>query len=288
MKSEQQQQQQQQPPSEEERVVQVGPSPYWNVGAFFLYFVSAYVADQFLPDNAVLSNKYQTLVTPAPYAFAIWGIIFLSELVWVTLQASAKDRSTTASVGYNFILAYIAQSAWTFIFGSELMILSLVAMISILIPLTRIMDANTSSTSTSFWRRFPFDLHGGWIWAATLVNCNVILVQMETSALVQTYAAYTSLAVLVMVGFYYAYKKRVYVVPVVFAWASFAIHKELLNPRQSIVDKIDTETIQNIETTSFAVSILALLLATVIPLYRWLFSSSSSSPASNGYVAVSN
>ena len=31
-----------------------------------------------LPDNGEISQKYQTIVTPAGWAFAIWGLIFLT------------------------------------------------------------------------------------------------------------------------------------------------------------------------------------------------------------------
>merc|ERR1719502_929369 len=100
------------------------PLNYANVIAFVLNCLFTFGATSAfgLPDNATLSIKYQTLVTPAPYAFAIWGAIFLSQFIWTVGQCLPAYRSTelvVKGVGYNYVFACAAQSIWTIVFGLE-------------------------------------------------------------------------------------------------------------------------------------------------------------------------
>ena len=69
---------------------------YANMLAFLLNCAITFGADTVLqlPNNAILSLKYQTLITPAPYAFAIWGIIFTSQLVWTLAQFCVPRHRT--------------------------------------------------------------------------------------------------------------------------------------------------------------------------------------------------
>ena len=47
----------------------------------------------FGPTNTQLSAKYQTLVTPAGWAFAIWGPIFIWEGIFAIVQMLPRFRS---------------------------------------------------------------------------------------------------------------------------------------------------------------------------------------------------
>lgn len=238
------------------------------------FLVVFFYTETGLPDNATLSDKYQTLVTPAPYAFAIWGIIFSAELVWTVAQCLPSYRNhplVVKAVGYNFALASIAQCAWTFAFGLEKMGLSLVCMLCILFPLISILYKTSSTTSAStttleYWLlKFPFEIHASWIMAATLVNVNVLAVASEASAAIQTTIGWFSLVVLFGVGIYAIIQKqnqrRVWVVPCVLAWASFAISKELSYPRDKIIETFSMATIVH---TGIASEIVACLLVLVI------------------------
>ena len=178
-----------------------------------------------LPTNGELSAKYQTLVTPAGYAFSIWGLVFLSQFIWVILQLLPKFRQVALQgVGWWYIITCLAQCAWSVFFSQEWIVLSMIAMASILVSLVMILilqarnssvvDATTerqrtttSSQSTtaaelcSFWGfQFPFQIHCGWIWAASVVNANVVVVAEGFSASYQFLSASTSLAGLGLVG----------------------------------------------------------------------------------------
>merc|ERR1711862_464911 len=133
----------------------------------------------------------------------------------------------------NFCLASLAQCVWTVFFGLEKMVLSLIAMVSILVPLLSILARTTSTTRkkdmtwSEYWLlKFPFEIHVSWIMAATLLNVNVISVFFEAPAAVQTTCGWLSLVVIFCVGIYALSMKqnraRVWVVPFVMMWTSFA------------------------------------------------------------------
>lgn len=226
-----------------------------------------------LPDNGTLSRKYQTLVTPAGWAFSIWGLIFTAQLIWTAAQllpAFCSNELVVKGVGYWYVLACLAQCAWTVAFGLEKITLSLVAMICILIPLVRIIMTQTivannlegRRNATTYWLlQFPFEIHAAWIMAATLVNVNVVAVAQHASANVQIVLAVTSLILLVLVGVYYSSKRR-WVVPSVLTWASIAICAELAHPKDSIIATFGDDTIYGIQMA--AGSAAAIVVATLI------------------------
>ncbi|KAG7358658.1 hypothetical protein IV203_015247 [Nitzschia inconspicua] len=242
---------------------------YANVVGYILNAGVVFGAPSFgLQDNATLSAKYQTLVTPSGYAFAIWGVIFTAELVWTVAQCLPAYRSNeliTKGVGYNFVWACLAQAVWTIVFGLEKIPLSLVAMILILIPLLFILNSLSSMSPGSVGRywllKFPFEIHSAWIMAATLVNTNVVFVAQATSHQIQTIVGWSSLVVVVLVGLFYT-MKRDWVVPSVLAWASAAIAKELANPKDLIASTFPETTIQ--QTRIAAGSVAWLLLASIL------------------------
>jgi len=230
---------------------------YVNAIAYFSNFLVVFGSTQAgLPDNATLSAKYQTLVTPAGYAFSIWGIIFTAELVWTIVQLLPAYRSNAlvvSGVGYNFALACLAQCAWTIFFGLEKITLSLVAMICILIPLVLILlkiSETSSTTYGEYWLlKFPFLIHAAWIMAATLVNVNVVVVAYKASSEIQAIIGWISLVIVFFVGAYFTTTiwrrtKRVWVVPCVLVWATTAIASELSKPNDLILATFSESTIE--------------------------------------------
>ena len=237
-----------------------------------------------LPDNGTQSRKYQTLVTPAGWAFSIWGIIFTTQLIWTVAQlvlpafgSSSQVVVVVKGVGYSYLLACLAQCVWTVAFGLEKITLSMIAMICILIPLLRILKQmaaireegrgrNDDDNNYDCWwwwclLQFPFEIHAAWIMAATLVNLNVVAVAQHASAIVQIILAMTSLVVLVLVGMYYSSKRR-WVVPSVLTWASIAICAELSHPKDEIIATFGEDTIYGIKIS--AGSSAAMVVATML------------------------
>lgn len=185
--------------------------------------------------NSELSVKYQTLVTPSGYAFAIWGIIFIAQGIFTIAQLLPSMRGSdlvqARGLGWSYVIVCLAQIVWSFFFAYEYIELSVVAMICILVFLVRtvvnqtkvvVEEEETATSTRDFWLlRFPFSIHCGWITAAAFVNFNVLVVKLGASANLQYYSALGSLMHLLMIaGFALFYGAGEYVIPSVLVWAT--------------------------------------------------------------------
>jgi hypothetical protein len=188
--------------------------------------------------NAELSAKYQTLVTPIGTAFAIWGIIFLAQLVFTIVQLFGPYRQAplvAKGVGYYYIAACLSQIGWTVAFSFEIIWLSLVFMLSILFFLVSILISQYKAQETTsikdYWLlKFPFAIHAGWIIAASFVNLSVVFVEYGIGPIIQYYTAFaTIIVVLLIAALALGYPNRPeYVVPLVLSWASVSLQFTIL------------------------------------------------------------
>jgi translocator protein len=225
-----------------------------------------------LKTNAELSEKYQTLVTPVNWAFAIWGIIFLAQGIWVVVPVilqSQRNHPLLIEVGYDYLFVCLAQAGWTFCFAFEFLGLSLVFMLLILSFLVRIVltlhhdtvkkgerqqqqqqqqqlpGGVCSRLGTYLLWQFPFTIHCGWIIAASVVNANVVLFALVPNAdILQFIAALISLLGLLGVAAVSIRYFDVLVIPLVIAWALGGVFAELSNPKESIDDLFSDTQIQ--------------------------------------------
>lgn len=213
---------------------------YLNVVAFAINLAANFAPAPNTMDE--LSAKYQTLITPAGYAFSIWGLIFFAEIAFCVAQflPAFRDSPTAqqlvvGTIAYNFIVANLAQAGWVFAFmWYELIWLSLLCMVTIFVSLARIIynqyqlsSADDDVSAADYWfLKFPVTIHFGWIAVATLVNTNVVIVSQGATAEVQYLAALVCLAMIPIVAmallfFGTSNNRHVgYVVSVVFCWAT--------------------------------------------------------------------
>jgi hypothetical protein len=130
----------------------------------------------------------EVLVTPANYAFAIWGIIYLGLVSFGVYQVLPAQRQnpTVRRMGYLLILACLAQICWVVLFQNRLFTLSLVAMLGILLPLIRIylrLEIGKQEVSrTHKWLiHIPLSIYLAWISVATIVNVALTLYNLGWS-----------------------------------------------------------------------------------------------------------
>jgi len=219
------------------------------------------------PDNAELSNKYQTIVTPSGGTFAIWGIIFLSQGIFAIVQMLQDFRSNLLvqkGVSIWYFSACMFQSWWTFAFGYERIGLSTLMMGGILISLIPIVwkqskiEPEPSAKNTplkEFWLlKFPFSIHCGWIAAASAINLNIWILKMGATSRTQEAWAYATIVYAV----FCALMALVYLsppdftIPSVLVWASIGIVRELNSPSDSILDTFAEGTIARVRVCVIA------------------------------------
>ncbi|CAM9636307.1 unnamed protein product [Scytosiphon promiscuus] len=137
--------------------------------------------------NDEVSDDNPTFVTPIGWAFSIWGVIFLFELifvVWGAFPGNQDARVIQEGVGCWFAIACIVQAAWSVTFAQELLVVSAILLCIIaftlfmaVVGLNKVQyEEEITVLTLPFWGvYFPIGLHGGWTLAASLVNINVAL-----------------------------------------------------------------------------------------------------------------
>lgn len=215
-----------------------------------------------------LSNRYQTIVTPAGYVFIIWGVIFVTQAVFAFAQVSTNSSESSPlardlvqkGVKYWYFIACIAQAGWVLAFGYEKILLSTIFMAVILVSLLLIVILQSNlPTMPNLWIfDFPFSIHCGWIFVAFAANVNLFLVSRGYDGRVQTISAILTLVYVLIVAAFslFVLKRPNYTIPLVLAWASFGIAAELSSPAKLILDTFPNQTIRIVRTATLGIGFL--------------------------------
>ena len=130
--------------------------------------------------NTVLGG---VLITPAGYAFAIWGLIYLALIAYSIYQALPAQRHHKAfeRVSWAIIGACVFQIIWLYFFLTYQFWVSVLFMVGILACLAFGYLATRSVKPTRNVRWFfqaPISLYFGWITIATVLNVSSALYAM--------------------------------------------------------------------------------------------------------------
>ena len=183
------------------------------LNVFTSYFIGVRGLFGILPTRRDIFIEYETLVTPADYAYYLWAPILVFEFFFATAQLFPHYRARPIiqqGTGLYFFWACIIQTIWTICFAMKWFISSFVAVCLALLclvlllasqhynclsaPTTRggggmtgTMGGFLSSSSSSgptqrrkeslseYWLfRFPFYLHCGWLLVCTVVQFSMV------------------------------------------------------------------------------------------------------------------
>jgi hypothetical protein len=134
-----------------------------------------------------VSAKYETLFTPAGYAFAIWGIIYLLLILFVTYQwfvwFKRKEDRELKQISWWFAVGNLANGLWVVAWLNEQMGLSVLLILILLFSLIQltirlrleIWDAPLRIIAFVWW---PVCIYLGWVIVATVANISVFLVSI--------------------------------------------------------------------------------------------------------------
>lgn len=124
--------------------------------------------------NTVLAG---VLITPANYAFAIWGLIYLGLITYGIYQLRPGQRRDPVirRTSQWLLVACVAQMGWIFLFTLQWFALSILAMLGILLPLIgAYLRLGIGPSPTRRGRRwcahYPFSIYLAWITVATVIN----------------------------------------------------------------------------------------------------------------------
>ena len=133
-------------------------------------------------DQATISDANRSPVTPAGYAFAIWGLIYLASLALALYQLlpGQLHRAVHRQTGWWLAGAFLASTLWVPIFGlrviwlSQVVILLLVGCLATAtFRLSRLGAADT--TRERLLLRLPVTLYLGWATLASFAGFGVTM-----------------------------------------------------------------------------------------------------------------
>jgi hypothetical protein len=151
-----------------------------NIAAFIVAIaINALANTTIIGGNttAQISNMYPTLITPAGYVFAIWGLIYTLLAAFVVYQAlpSQRNKEFQTQISGFFILSCVFNVVWIFLWGSNLVVASLVPIFGLLFSLMAIyLRLRIGKTAASMKEKacvqLPFSVYFGWITVAAAAN----------------------------------------------------------------------------------------------------------------------
>lgn len=179
-----------------------------------------------------ISDQYLTLISPAPFTFSIWGVIY--SLLFITLAyffIKRKQRNVSELIlliSPWFILSSVFNMAWIVAFSYERLGISTILIIgmlfSLLVIIGKIYTHRFEVPSTL--AGLSFTLYCAWVTIATVVNTSLLLVQLEWNGFGISYSVWTLIILVVAIAFVLIYisryKNAAYPLPL--AWAFFGIY----------------------------------------------------------------
>jgi hypothetical protein len=136
--------------------------------------------------TAEVSDLYFTLVTPAGYVFAIWGVIYTLLLLFSVFQVlpSQRDKPFLEQISFLFVLSGVFNFVWLFLWHYDQIVLSVVLMFALLVTLIAIyvrlgIGKFTVTLKERVFVHLPFSVYLGWITVASIANVSSALVSVQ-------------------------------------------------------------------------------------------------------------
>lgn len=178
-------------------------------------------------DVGATADDQQALIQPAGFAFSIWGLIYLSVLVWIVRLFFINHFEGTIydKVKVWLILNFALNAAWILTFTADQILISTFIIAGLLITLVMIYRI-ISKIRYNFFDRFPFSIYFGWVTVATIVNIFTWAVSAGiTTVLGFNETTWTIIMLLVasLLCVYISLKYQDWLYPLVFLWSYVGI-----------------------------------------------------------------
>lgn len=222
-----------------------------NLASVILVIAVNYISQSVSFNNTTIgeiSARYENLFTPAGYAFAIWGIIFLALLAYGIFQVkraffSNKESMFIEQTGYWFVIANILNCCWVFAFVYDYTGLSVLIMLGILLSLIKIIlntnmerwDAPITTIAFIWW---PICLYSGWIAVATIANISAYLAKLNWEGGLFSEITWTIIMIVIatVLNITMIWKRNMREFAVVGIWALIAIYVRHANNIDAIAN----------------------------------------------------
>lgn len=139
----------------------------------------------FGPDQGTISDRYPTLLVAAGYAFSIWSLIFLLDLLYAFWQAGGERRqdATLGRIAPWAAAGFFLTTIWMPLFSQELFWLCLLVIFGALACLAYCAVLLTRDPAPlekqHLWAWMPLSLHAGWLTLAAFLNLAQVIVAYQ-------------------------------------------------------------------------------------------------------------
>lgn len=206
-----------------------------NTGTFFLTLYLNYLYGSGAAGKASvgeISNRFDTLITPAGYAFAIWGLIYLLLFGFIGYQwltfFQKKAEISLDRTGPWLTISNVLNALWIVVWTNEQMVLSVLVIIGLLLVLLRLVllldlemwDAPFATILFVWW---PICIYIGWVTVATVVNISVWFYANAWLMSGETFWTIITLTVATGVYLFLIWKRNMREAALVGVWAFLAI-----------------------------------------------------------------
>ena len=193
-----------------------------------------------------MSDEYNNLFTPAGYAFAIWGIIFLALFIFAAYQIySTIIRKRTfdfiSQAGLWFALATVGTGLWVVVWLYDYTLVSVLIMLVILFSLIKVvintnMEVWRASAKTIMFGWWPISIFAGWIAVATIANIAAYLSKLgwDGGPLSETNWTIVMIVIATLLNIVLIFKRGMREFALVGVWALFAIYVRHQNSYDTI------------------------------------------------------
>ncbi len=178
-------------------------------------------------DTGAISNKYSTLVTPAGYAFSIWGLIYVGLVAFGVYQLLPANIARFRPVRSLYIFTCALNCAWLYFWHAEQIVVCFVIIVALCITLFLINYhlKGPRSLADNWIVKAPFGIYFGWVTAAMFVNFAIMLkyLRLDLSFTVETILAVVLILAVAVAAIAIRVKLTNYFYPIAVAWALTAI-----------------------------------------------------------------
>ena len=203
-----------------------------------------------------ISDVFTTMITPAGYAFSIWGLIYLGLIFYLIYQwvgfLKKQNETSLLPSGIWFTISNLSNALWIYVWTSEQILLSVVVIAILLFSLIQLvlrlrLETYDAPVKTIFFVWWPICIYTGWVILATVLTVSVGFKSTGILTNVWSETAWASLILIIgtLIYIFLTYKRNMREAALVGAWGITAIAVKQWNMNEEL-------------------SILAVVLATIL------------------------
>lgn len=195
-----------------------------------------------------ISDDFTTLITPAAYAFSIWGIIYLGLILFLVYQwigyFNKQNNTSLEPAGIWFTVANLSNALWIYVWVNEQIFLSIIVILVLLFSLVQLvlrlrLETYDAPLKTIFLVWWPICIYTGWVILATVLTLSVGIKSTGTLDGIWSETGWASLILIVATSIYalLTYTRNMREAALVGAWGitAIAVKQWGINDQLSIV-----------------------------------------------------